>query len=127
MKCDKCGYSDNGSGDWAHACGPVAIQRQPVANERIRELINEATSFKEGDTEGKYDIEVFDKEKFAELIIRECCIALNPMLRDMISRGQGVDMIKLHFGMNPTEITTRMLDTAIDQMEKQLAEKKHDS
>ena len=96
-------------------------------NQRIRELINEATSFKEGDTEGKYDIEVFDKEKFAELIIRECCIALNPMLRDMISRGQGVDMIKLHFGMNPKEITTRMLDTAIDQMEKQLAEKKHDS
>ena len=41
-------------------------------NERIRELINEATSFKEGDTEGKYDIEVFDKEKFAELIVREC-------------------------------------------------------
>ena len=64
---------------------------------------------------------------FAELIVRECCIALNPMLRDMISRGQGVDMIKLHFGMNPKEITTRMLDTAIDQIEKQLAEKKHDS
>ena len=41
-------------------------------NQRIRELINEATSFKEGDTEGKYDIEVFDKEKFAELIVREC-------------------------------------------------------
>ena len=41
-------------------------------NERIRELINESTSFKEGDTEGKYDIEVFDKEKFAELIVREC-------------------------------------------------------
>jgi len=68
-----------------------------------------------------------DLAKFAEAIIRECCIALNPMLRDMISRGQGVDMIKLHFGMNPKEITTRMLDTAIDQMEKQLAEKKHDS
>ena len=41
-------------------------------NERIRELINEATSFKEGLIEGKYDIEVFDKEKFAELIIKEC-------------------------------------------------------
>ena len=38
---------------------------------RIRELINEATSFKEGLIEGKYDIEVFDKEKFAELIVRE--------------------------------------------------------
>ena len=41
-------------------------------NERIRELINESTSFKEGDTEGKYDIEVFDKEKFAELIVQKC-------------------------------------------------------
>ena len=69
----------------------------------------------------------FDIERFAELLVGECCIALNPMLRDMISRRQGVDMIKLHFGMNPKEITTRMLDTAIDQMEKQLAEKKHDS
>ena len=41
-------------------------------NERIRELINESTSFKEGLIEGKYDIEVFDKEKFAELIVRKC-------------------------------------------------------
>jgi uncharacterized coiled-coil DUF342 family protein len=41
-------------------------------NERIKELINEATSFKEGLIEGKHDIEEFDKEKFAELIVREC-------------------------------------------------------
>jgi len=93
-------------------------------NERIRELINEATCFKEGDNEGKDDIEVFDKEKFAELIVRECCIALNPMLRDMISRGQGVDLIKLHFGMNPKEITTAMLDAAIDQCNRELAKTK---
>jgi hypothetical protein len=25
MKCDKCSYSDNGSGDWAHVCGPVNV------------------------------------------------------------------------------------------------------
>ena len=93
-------------------------------NERIRELINESTCFKEGNTEGKYDIEVFDKEKFAESIVRECCLALNPMLRDMISRGQGVDMIKLHFGMNPKEITTAMLNAAIAQCEQELAKKK---
>ena len=66
-------------------------------NERIRELINEATSFKEGLIEEKYDIEVFDKEKFAELFVRECGVALNPMLRDMISRGQAVELIKKHF------------------------------
>jgi hypothetical protein len=63
-------------------------------------------------------------EKFAELIVRECCIALNPMLRDMISRGQGVDLIKLHFGMNPKEITTAMLDASIAQCERELAKKK---
>ena len=94
-------------------------------NNRIQELAEQATTYHNGGL--GTEIESFDKEKFAELIVRECCIALNPMLRDMISRGQGVDMIKLHFGMNPKEITTRMLDTAIDQMEKQLAEKKHDS
>ena len=63
-------------------------------------------------------------EKFAKLIVRECCIALNPMLRDMISRGQGVDLIKLHFGMNPKEITTAMLDASIAQCEQELAKKK---
>ena len=41
-------------------------------NERIRELINEATSFKEGLIEGKHDIELFDKEKFAQLIVNKC-------------------------------------------------------
>ena len=82
-------------------------------NERIRELAEQV-----------YGTQATEQEiKFAEAVIRECCIALNPMLRDMISRGQGVDMIKLHFGMNPKEITTRMLDTAIAQMEKQLADK----
>jgi hypothetical protein len=69
--------------------------------------------------------EKLDVAKFAEMIVRECCVALNPMLRDMISRGQGVDMIKLHFGMNPNKITTAMLDTAIAQCEQELAKKKH--
>ena len=64
------------------------------------------------------------QNRTAELVIRECCIALNPMLRDMISRGQGVDLIKLHFGMNPKEITTAMLDAAIAQCEQELAKKK---
>ena len=96
MKCDKCGYSDNGSGDWAHACGPVAIQRQPVANERIKELINEATSFKEGDTEGKYDIEVFDKEKFAELIVKD---VLDEVLQAMDDGMDVYDTVADKFGV----------------------------
>ena len=63
-------------------------------NERIRELINESTCFKEGDTEGKYDIEVFDKEKFAELIIQECMSNLYLHGYDD-ARAQ----IKEHFGV----------------------------
>ena len=42
---------------------------------------------------------IFSKEKFAELIIKECSVALSPMLRDMISRGQAVDLIQKHFGV----------------------------
>jgi len=38
-------------------------------------------------------------EKFAELIVQECGVALSPMLRDMISRGQAVELIKQHFGV----------------------------
>ena len=38
-------------------------------------------------------------EDFAEMIISECCVALHPMLRDMISRGQGVDLIRKHLGV----------------------------
>lgn len=38
-------------------------------------------------------------EKFAELIIEECETALNPMLRDMISRGHAYRLIKKHFGV----------------------------
>jgi hypothetical protein len=38
-------------------------------------------------------------QKFAELIVRECGVALSPMLRDMVSRGQAFDLIKQHFGV----------------------------
>jgi hypothetical protein len=39
-------------------------------NERIKELIKQCTSWSEGSTWTSR--EVFDKEKFAELIVREC-------------------------------------------------------
>ena len=40
-----------------------------------------------------------DLEKFAELIVAECRVALTPMLRDMVSRGQAYGLIKQHFGV----------------------------
>lgn len=39
---------------------------------------------------------------FAELIVRECGVALNPPVqnRNVISRGQAYDLIKKHFGVD---------------------------
>ena len=38
-------------------------------------------------------------ERLIELTVLECGVALSPMLRDMISRGQAFDLIKQHFGV----------------------------
>ena len=70
-------------------------------NERIRELAEQV-----------YGTQATEQEiKFAEAVIRECCIALNPMLRDMISRGQGVDLIKEHFGVEEQVQDSKELHT----------------
>jgi uncharacterized protein Yka (UPF0111/DUF47 family) len=50
------------------------------------------------DVSGKW-IQVEELDKFADLIVRECSLALSPMLRDMVSRGQAFDLIKQHFGV----------------------------
>jgi hypothetical protein len=39
-------------------------------------------------------------ESTVELFIRECEIALSPMLRDMISRGQAIESIRKHFELD---------------------------
>jgi hypothetical protein len=65
-------------------------------NQRIKELINESTSFKEGDTEGKYDIEVFDKEKFAELIVKD---VLDEVLQAMDDGMDVYDTVADKFGV----------------------------
>jgi hypothetical protein len=57
-------------------------------NERIRELMVKAGFLNKDEESIEY---------FAELIIAECCVALRPMLRDMISRSRGVDLIVEHF------------------------------
>lgn len=67
-------------------------------NKRIRELAEQATVYHNGGL--GTEIESFDKEKFAELFVRECYVALFPALRDMISRGQAYDMIRQHFGVD---------------------------
>lgn len=66
-------------------------------NERIRELAKQCTSWSEGSTWTSR--EVFDKEKFAELIVRECT---NMLPADTIRNEDGVHMfyvIREHFGV----------------------------
>ena len=63
-------------------------------NERI-ELLAEQAGFIPKNAPGLNPV----LEKFAELIVKECGVALSPMLRDMVSRGQAYDLIKQHFGI----------------------------
>jgi hypothetical protein len=67
-------------------------------NERIKQLAAEAKIKPMGSSwTSRFGAEF--EEKFAELIVRECGVALSPMLRDMVSRGQAYDLIKKHFGV----------------------------
>ena len=63
---------------------------------RFKELAIQAGAYEDG---GTILTGPMDTAKFAQLIVRECQIALSPMLRDMISRGQAYDLIKKHFGV----------------------------
>lgn len=42
-------------------------------------------------------------EEYTEMIIEECRKALHTELRDMISRGKALDLIKEHFGMKAND------------------------
>ena len=65
-------------------------------NEKIKQLAEQADKYA---WDGGNWFEADFRKKFAELIVKECCQALHPMLRDMISRGQGVDLIRKHLGV----------------------------
>ncbi len=69
-----------------------------MMNDRIRELAEQAAKYSATMflPTGENGDELFVK-KFAELIVAECCVALHPMLQDMISMTQAVDMIVDHF------------------------------
>ena len=66
-------------------------------NDIIKELAEQAGYLPDGFGVGHWDMP--ECKKFAELIIRECGVALSPMLRDMVSRGKAYDLIKQHFGV----------------------------
>ena len=72
-------------------------------NERIQKLIEQATSTQGPTPYNPLTFEVFDKEKFAELIVRECISALEEKIhRSIDHEGDEIwaDLIlKEHFGV----------------------------
>ena len=70
-------------------------------NERIKQLMGKTLDDKFSHTWTTMTYEDLEKfsEQFAELILLECNMALQPYLRDMISRGQACDLILKHFGV----------------------------
>ena len=76
-------------------------------NDKIKELAEQALKYADMQSDflcesENRDIETSETqtlafEKFAELIVQECGVALSPMLRDMISRDQAYNLIKEHF------------------------------
>ena len=102
-------------------------------NERIKELIEQAMVQPDpivGEYVSYTPPKEFSLEKFAELIVRECCLALwteechaSDLAFDEVKRN--AKRIKEHFGIDPNKITEAMLDRSIKWMEQQLADKKH--
>ena len=70
-------------------------------NERIQAITGQVLDevVPETWTALKYDKIKEIQYRTAELIVKECGVALSPMLRDMVSRGQAYDLIKRHFGV----------------------------
>jgi predicted nucleotidyltransferase len=76
-------------------------------NERIKELIEQATMIEHGVDNG-FDMVIFDKEKFAELIVRECVRCCEQVISDPVPQSvdtwlnggeQCIQEIKEHFGL----------------------------
>jgi hypothetical protein len=73
-------------------------------NERIQQLSKQATSIQGPTPYNPLTFEVFDKEKFAQLIVLECAAYLNGAMevytqseQDLYDRG--ATKIKQHFGV----------------------------
>jgi hypothetical protein len=97
-------------------------------NQRIRQLAIEAGYEKDMFGIGHWDMP--ECQKFAKLIVRECCLALwteechtSDLAFDEVKRN--ATKIKEHFGIDPNEITEDMLARSIKWMEQQLEDKKH--
>lgn len=72
-------------------------------NKRIKELVERSTTYEKGPPNWSMtdntEIKVFDTEKFAELIIKECAAIANRAENDEFWTKPVGDLIKEHFGV----------------------------
>ena len=75
-------------------------------NERINDLFDKALDEVVPNTWTNLTMDQLNdiKNKFAELIVKDCYVALFPALRDMVSRRQAYEMIEKHFGVGKQQI-----------------------
>jgi len=66
-------------------------------NKRIKLLAEQATTIEDGADNG-FDRVTFDKEKFAELIVKECIEVVIYQV-DLAGADDCIDNIKQHFGV----------------------------
>jgi len=100
MKCNKCGYSNNGSGDWAHVCGSVTVKKTSM-NPRLRQFEKESKLEIFG-LGAKRHIWEAALEKYAELIVQECATVIEKNLYKNIGWNTS-RAVKRHFGIEDEE------------------------
>ena len=74
------------------------LQLARVISEQNNSLYDRLIAQAGTDSSHKW-ISIDQAERLIDLVVAECCGTLNPMLRDMISRGQACDLIRQHFGV----------------------------
>ena len=90
----------NGNDRSYSTTGQCATDCENTMNERIKQLIEQATTIEHGVDNG-FDRVTFDKEKFAELIVRECIDIVSPYAIRMenFDGGHPIADLKKHFGV----------------------------
>jgi hypothetical protein len=96
MKCAKCGYDDNGTGDFAHVCEPGKIKLKPVMNEQIDILTHLA---EQAGLHPEWYIDNPEIEKLAELIVRECRLTVSENFHECNTAVKMDKILKEHFGV----------------------------
>jgi hypothetical protein len=121
MKCAKCGYDDNGTGDFAHVCEPGKIKLKPVMNKQTLKLAGQAGLYK--DFAGTpwmqnlgYDATEQALAKFAELIVRECMGACGSVQEQFFNGRIATDDFNLKNRFAEGETACEMVKTKIEMI-----------